>query len=150
MGYSYNYNSVVSPPGFLPVSEGTDDVRASIMLCSIRLSIRSCTQNVNIFCKFCAFLHLCQIPSAGFMHPTQKSTPVLFDGGAEACAGAQRLPLSYGMPSALGARELLDVKASTSREMMYGSILYTDPGMPSDMRKPKPKYTVKSYSFFLL
>ena len=44
----------------------------------------------------------------------------------------------------LGARELLDVKASTSREMMYGSILYTDPGMPSDMRKPKPKYTFDS------
>ena len=48
------------------------------------------------------------------------------------------------MPSALGARELLDVKASTSREMMYGSILYTDPGMPSDMRKLKPKYTFDS------
>ena len=28
--------------------------------------------------------------------------------------------------------------------MMYGSILYTDPGMPSDMRKPKPKYTFDS------
>ena len=36
-------------PVFLPVSEGTDDVRASIMLCSIKLSIRSCTQNVNNF-----------------------------------------------------------------------------------------------------
>ena len=56
-------------------------VRASIMLCSIRLSIRSCTQNVNNFCKFCAFLHLYQISNAGFMHPTQKSTPPPVCGG---------------------------------------------------------------------
>ena len=33
------------------------------------------------------------------------------------------LPLSYGMPSALGARDLLLVSASTRSEMMYGSML---------------------------
>lgn len=47
------------------------------------------------------------------------------------------------MPSALGARELLDVKASTSREMMYGSILYTDPGMPSDMEEAEAEVYVR-------
>ena len=34
-----------------------------------------------------------------------------------------RDPLSYGMPSALGARDFFEVKASTTREIMYGSIL---------------------------
>lgn len=33
------------------------------------------------------------------------------------------LPLSYGMPSAFGARDLLLVSASTRSEMMYGSML---------------------------
>ena len=33
------------------------------------------------------------------------------------------LPLSYGIPSAFGARERFDVKASTISEMMYGIML---------------------------
>ena len=33
------------------------------------------------------------------------------------------LPLSYGIPSAFGARDLLLVSASTRSEMMYGSML---------------------------
>ena len=33
------------------------------------------------------------------------------------------LPLSYGIPSAFGARDLLLVSASTRSEMMYGNML---------------------------
>lgn len=32
-------------------------------------------------------------------------------------------PLSYGMPSAFGASDFLEVNASTMREIMYGSML---------------------------
>ena len=38
----------------------------------------------------------------------------------------------------MGARELLEVNASTIREMMYGSILYTELGTFSAFRKAKP------------
>ncbi len=50
-----------------------------------------------------------------------------------------RLPLSYGMPSAFGALERLEVKASTIREVMYGSILYTPDGMFRFARNGKPE-----------
>jgi hypothetical protein len=33
------------------------------------------------------------------------------------------VPLSYGIPSAFGAAEFFEVKASTTREIIYGSIL---------------------------
>lgn len=36
---------------------------------------------------------------------------------------SQREPLSYGMPSAFGARDFLEVKARTISEIMYGSML---------------------------
>ena len=42
------------------------------------------------------------------------------------------------MPSALGARDFLDVKASTTREMIYGIILYTWLGIFMAFRKSKP------------
>ncbi len=35
----------------------------------------------------------------------------------------QRIPLSYGMPSAFGALEFLEVKARMIREMIYGIML---------------------------
>ena len=50
-----------------------------------------------------------------------------------------RLPLSYGMPSAFGALERLEVKASTIREVMYGSMLYTPDGMFMFARNGKPE-----------
>lgn len=42
------------------------------------------------------------------------------------------------MPSAFGALEFLDVKARTTREMMYGIMLYTEPGMFICARNGKP------------
>ena len=44
----------------------------------------------------------------------------------------------------MGARDFLDVNASTTREMMYGSILYTTLGMFMFSRKSKPEYTLPS------
>ncbi len=48
-------------------------------------------------------------------------------------------PLSYGIPSAFGARDFFDVKMSTIREMMYGNMLYTPPGMFRLVSQSKPK-----------
>ena len=42
------------------------------------------------------------------------------------------------MPSAFGARDFLEVKASTMSEMLYGSMLYTVLGILSAVRKSKP------------
>ena len=52
-----------------------------------------------------------------------KSTPADLDGGAGNQPGAQRLPLSYGMPSALGAMLFLEVKARMIIEAMNGIML---------------------------
>ena len=46
------------------------------------------------------------------------------------------------MPSAFGARERLEVRARTISEIIYGSILYTEPEIYRLSRKSKPEYTL--------
>ncbi len=84
----------LSPLGDLPVSEGTVDVRTSIMLCSALPSIRSCTQNVNQFCKFCVLSRFPQKLGAVFMHPVQKNARRNFQRAFGWMDFSQRLPLS--------------------------------------------------------
>ena len=50
-------------------------------------------------------------------------------------------PLSYGIPSAFGARECCDVNASTIRDTIYGNMLYTVPEIGNAFRNPIPIYT---------
>ena len=102
----------LSPPGFLPVSEGTDDVRASIMLCSARLSIRSCTQNVNQLLQILRYFRVCaKFLAPVFMHPAQKSArrPVS-GGGAEAGCVFSAAALVVGDALGLGGAGALGRK----------------------------------------